>query len=116
MSAFGDNPARRISGTIFSAKDQFILKTLFYPFRVRFGYQKANEALFEQNLQKIRPLFDDLLDFEKVMLENSTVDLAPFKQSSAYLILRASFIERWSVLNDCKDYPHMLSPLAISNR
>ena len=109
-----NTPHQRVP--IFGPKDRFVLKTLFYPFSVRFGYQEANPIQFENDLIQIKPLFDDLLDFEKVMLNKTKISLNEFQQSSAYLSLRASFVQRWNLLNEAKDYPHMLTPLDISER
>ena len=105
---------RQSAGSIFSKKDQFVLQTLFYPFSVRFGYRESDPVAFEKDLKAIRPLFDELLDFETVMSEKSKIDPAQFKRSGAYLLLRASLIDRWDVLNELKDYPHLLSPLEIA--
>ena len=88
-----------------------MLRTLFYPFSVRFGYREPDPVAFEKDLKAIRPLFDELLDFETMMSEKSKIDPAQFKRSGAYLLLRASLIDRWDVLNEFKDYPHLLSPL-----
>ena len=63
MNPFGKTSIKRKIGTIFSEKDQFILQTLFYPFSVRFGYAKENSERFKDDLQKIRPMLDDLFDF-----------------------------------------------------
>ena len=114
MSPFGSTATKRPVGTIFSKKDQFILQTLFYPFSTRFGYRRADPCQFEKDLKAIRPLLDDVLDFERTMLESSLVDPARFKQSVAYLTLRACFTERWEVLNESKTYPYMLPPLSLS--
>ena len=83
---------------------------------MRFNYRKRNQAEFENNLKKIRPLFDDMFDFEKKFVEASKIDLAQFKNSIGYILLRASLMDRWSVLCEFKDYPNMISPLdVISN-
>ena len=114
MSPFGESPGKRPVGTIFSEKDQFVLRTLFYPFCVRFGYREPDPVAFEKDLKEIRPLFDDLLDFEKVMSEKSKIDRDQFKRRGDYLLLRASFMDRWNVLSEFKDYPHLLAPLQIT--
>ena len=111
MSPFGASSTRRAVGAIFSEKDQLVLGTLFYPFSVRFAYRQPDPAGFEKALKEIRPLFDDMLDFEKVMAERSKIDPAQFKRRGAYNLLRAAFMDRWDVLNELKDYPHMLTPL-----
>jgi tetratricopeptide (TPR) repeat protein len=112
-SPFDDAPIRRAVGKIFSDKDQFVLRTLFYPISIRFGYRESDPIEFRKNLREIRPLLDDMLDFEKVMSERSGIDRAQFKRSGTYLLLRASFMDRWEVLNEFGDYPNMLTPLDI---
>ena len=114
MSLFEDAPIKRPVGMVFSEKDQLVLRTLFYPFSVRFGYMEPDQAGFEKNLKEIRPLLDDMLDFEKVISERSQIDPVQFKRSGSYLLLRAGFLDRWDVLNEFKDYPHMLPPLDVA--
>ena len=114
MAPFDEASTQRPVGTIFSEKDRLVLETLFYPFSVRFGYREADPVAFERDLKKVRPLFDELLDFEKVMSDNAKIDPAQFKRSGDYLLLRASFMDRWNVLNEFKDYPHLLSPIEIT--
>lgn len=113
MPAFGKLPDRQYSIEIFSERDQFVLRTLFHPFSVRFGYAKPDAAGFEQGLNAIRPLLDQMFDFERTMAERSNTDPGQFMQSSAFLLFRACLVDRWDVLNSFKDYPHMLTPLKV---
>jgi hypothetical protein len=113
MSPFDDVATKRPVGAIFSEEDQRVLRTLFYPFSVRFGYCDADSEQFQKDIQEIRPLLDDMLDFEKTLAERSNIDQDQFKRSNLYHFLRASLIDRWAVLNELGDYPHMLEPLAI---
>ncbi len=113
MSPFDETSIERSVGTVFSEKDQFVLRTLFYPFSVRFNYREPNQKKFESDLREIRPLFDDMLDFERELVKKSEIDPARFKSSIGYVLLRASFMDRWRVLNEFKDYPNMITPLYI---
>ena len=113
MSPFTKAPINRPVGAIFSAKDQFVLRTLYYPFSVRFGYREADAAGFARDLAEVRPLLDDTLDFEKAVAENSGINAAELKRRATYRLLRASLVDRWDVLDEFKDYPHMLTPLEI---
>ena len=113
MAPFGEASTGRPAGTLFSAKDQFVLRTLYYPFSVRFGYRDPDAAGFERDLGKVRPLLDDTLDFEKAISENAGIDAAELKRRGTYRLLRASLVDRWDVLDEFKDYPHMLTPLEI---
>ncbi len=114
MSPFDTSSIKRTTGTIFSDKDQFILQTLYYPFCVRFGYTEPDPVGFEKNLKEILPMFDDMLDFEEVMLDRANIKPAQFKHSANYILLRASFKDRWDILNEYKDYPNMITPLNIT--
>ena len=51
MDPFGKTSIKRKVGSVFSENDQFILRTLFYPFSVRFGYVEENAEQFEIDLQ-----------------------------------------------------------------
>ncbi|MCH7943248.1 MAG: tetratricopeptide repeat protein [Proteobacteria bacterium] len=115
-SPFDDSSVRRSVGSIFSETDQLVLGTLFYPFSVRFGYREADQAGFERDLQTIRPLLDGLFDFEKAMAERLNLDHDVFKAGGAYRVLRTGLLERWTMLDETGDYPHMLTPLAVAGR
>ena len=114
MNAFGKTSINRKLGSVFSANDQFILRTLFYPFSVRFGYVEENPEQFEIDLQTIRPMLDDMFDFEKALAEQTEVDPEQFMKSGSYLYLRSGLIERWNTLNEFQTYPNMIAPLRIN--
>ena len=88
--------------------------TLFYPFSVRFGYRESNPEQFQKDLKEIRPLLDDMLDFEKTMAERSNFGNTQFKKNSVYQLFRAGLVDRWDVLDELGGYPHMLEPLSIA--
>ena len=69
MEPFGKTSINRKAGSIFSKRDRFIISTLFYPFSVRFGYKVEKEKQFKIDLQKIRPMLDEMFDFEKKTTE-----------------------------------------------
>ena len=110
---FGKASIQRKLGIIFSKRDQFILRTLFYPFSVRFGYEKENLGQFKMDLRAIRPLLDQTFDFEKRMMEQKTGKTGKFTQSGSYLYFRSGLIERWNTLNKFQTYPDMIKPLKI---
>ncbi|MDP7630840.1 MAG: sulfotransferase, partial [SAR324 cluster bacterium] len=114
MDPFDRTSIQRSVGSIFSEQDQFVLGTLFYPFSVRFGYREPDPVAFEKDLKEIRPLLDELLDFEKMMSEKAQIDPDQFKRSGNCLLLHAGLMDRWDILNKFKDYPHLLSPLKIT--
>ena len=113
MEPFGKTSIKRKVGSVFSENDQFILRTLFYPFSVRFGYVEENLDQFKLDLQTIRPMLEQMFDFEKTIVERTEVDPAQFMKSGSYLYLRSGLIERWNVLNKHRTYPNIIRPLQI---
>ncbi len=114
MAAFDSDAIKRPVGRIFSEKDQFVLRTLYYPFLVRFGYTEPDPTGFIEDLQKIRPMFDDLLDFEKTMMEKSGLSEQQFKLNGCHALFRAALLDRWNVLNELGDYPNIIAPLNVT--
>ena len=113
MDPFGKTSINRKVGSIFSEKDQFILHTLYYPFSVRFGYAQENLEQFKVDLQIIRPMLDQMLDFEKTLAKRTQVDPKQFMKSCSYLYLRSGLVERWNTLNEFHTYPNMIEPLKV---
>ena len=114
MNPFGKTSINRKLGSVFSKNDQFIIQTLFYPFSVRFGYAEENLEKFKKDLQTIRPMLDQMFDFEKKIAQHSMVNMEKFIKSGSYLYLRSGMIERWNTLNKLHTYPNMLVPLKIN--
>jgi hypothetical protein len=113
QNPFGKTSINRKVGSIFSENDQFILRTLFYPFSVRFKYTEENEKQFEADLQEIRPKLDEMFDFEKTIVAETEANPDLFIKSGFYLYLRSGLIERWNTLNEFSTYPNMINPLKI---
>jgi len=113
MSPFGDSSIKRTVGSIFSEKDQYILRVLFYPFSVRFGYITEDIEAFKADLQIIKPLLHEPFDFEKKLATLSDISIETFLESGSSLYFRSGLQDRWDVLNEFNDYPHMLEPLVI---
>ena len=113
MSPFDDSAITRKVGRVFSKQGQFILRTLFYPFSVRFGYVEENLTKFKEDLIAIKPLLDVPFGFQALLAENLDQDLETITRSGSALYLRAALHDRWAVLNEFNDYPHMLKPLII---
>ena len=108
--AFGEVNKSKV-GNIFSKNDRFILNTLFYPFSVAFGYEEENLKKFISNLRKIRPMLNEIFDFEEEIISRTKSDIKEFKKSEMFIYLRAKMIERWDVLKKFNTYPNMLKPL-----
>jgi Flp pilus assembly protein TadD len=114
MSPFGKISTKHKLGSIFSENDQYILSTLFYPFSVRFNYVEENLEKFKNDLQAIRPMLDQMFDFERKIVQNKKMNTESFMQSGSYLYLRSGMIERWNTLNTHHTYPNMLTLLKIN--
>ena len=114
MTPFGKTSIKRKLGSVFSENDQFILRTLFYPFSVRFNYVEENLQQFKNDLQTIRPMLDQMFDFEKRIIEKTKGSVESFMQSGPYLYLRSGMIERWNTLNKFNTYPNILTLLNIN--
>jgi hypothetical protein len=113
MTPFGKASIERKAGSVFSEHDQFILATLFYPFSVRFGYVDEDLARFKTDLQKIRPMLEQIFDFEEIIVKKTQADKTQFMQSGPYRYLRTCMLHRWNVLNEFHTYPDMLQRLNI---
>ena len=85
MKPFGKVSIKRNVGSILSENDQFILSTLFYPFSVRFGYIKKNEVQFKANLKIIRPMIDEMFDFEKKIVDRMEANPVTFSKAGSYI-------------------------------
>ena len=114
MEPFGKNSINRKLGSVFSEKDQFILRTLFYPFSVHFNYVEKNLEQFKEDLKIIRPMINQMFDFEKKIVQNKKINTEKFMKSGPYLYLRSGMIERWNTLNKFHTYQNMITPLKIN--
>ena len=110
---FSDSAITRKVGSMFSEQDQFILRTLFYPFSVRFGYVEENLEQFKKDLQAIKLLLDEPFYFEKKLAEMSEMSIESFLKSGSSLYFRMGLHARWEVLEEFHDYPDMLTPLEV---
>lgn len=114
MNPFGKMSVSRKVGSIFSEKDQFILRTLFHPFRVHFGYIVDDSKQFKADLMKIKPMLEEMFDFEKALVREIGADPEIFVKSGSYAYFRACLKERWSTLNEFHTYPKMIMPIKIN--
>ena len=61
----------------------------------------------------MRPMLDNLFDFEKAIIVETEADPEQFIKSGSYLYLRSGLIERWDTLNKFGTYPNMIKTLEI---
>jgi tetratricopeptide (TPR) repeat protein len=114
MEPFGDTTDTTATIPVFTERDRLVLRTLFYPFSVRFGCEKPDPEKFSYNLDNILPQLDDMMDFEIELSQNLGISNSNFQRCADYVLLRAAIRDRWQVLKEHQDYPHMLIPLDIN--
>ena len=114
MLPFGKTSINRKVGMFLSENDQLILRTLFYPFSLKFDYATESTDQFKNNLQKIRPLLEKPFDFERKIIERTNVDQDIITKSGPYIFLRSVLVDRWNLLNKFKTYPNMIERLHIN--
>ena len=80
---------------------------------MRFGYTDDTKKQFKRNLEIIRPMLDNLFDFEKKIIEETGDKSEQFMRSGSYRYLRTRLIERWDTLHKFGTYPNVISALKI---
>jgi len=105
------DPVKRKIGYLFSERDQFILRTMFYPVSVMYGYTEPDEATFKRDLKAVRPMLDDAFDFEKTFNDSLILEKLDFERNSSSRFLRNVLRDRWEVLNAAGTYPGTIPPL-----
>jgi hypothetical protein len=71
-------------------------------------------AQFKEDLVKVRPMLDQMFDFEKTMAKREKINPVQFADSGSYLYLRSGLIERWNTLNKFHTYPNMIRQLSLN--
>ncbi len=100
-------------GSIFSERDQFILRTLFYPFRQLFGYAENDQQGFERDLAEIEPMIHEPFDFETNLFAKAPGNNGDPTRFGISEYLRAAVSARWRLLSEKRTYPNMISPLTF---
>jgi hypothetical protein len=113
MEPFGTLSIDRSTGSVFSERDQFVLSTLFYPFNSHFGYVKNDLKQFESDLMRIRPMLEDLFDFEKRFFSSTFPNVEKLLNSGAHNYFRACLITRWEQLKSGATLPIGIETLDI---
>ncbi len=93
--------------------DRFVLRTLYYPFSIRFGYAAPDPDGFRRDLDTVRSMLGGMLDFETTLCTHLGLEPRQFQCRSDYLYFRGALFDRWNTLNRFGDYPGMLRPLAV---
>ena len=108
----GHTSINRKVGVVFSEKDQYILKTLFYPFNVKFGYEKENSKQFAIDLAEIEPMLNDLFDFEKKLIKNLELALVSLR-NPFFRLFAVSIAIAMETLKKYRTYPNLINLLQI---
>ena len=110
---FEKSSVARQVGSILSDNDQRVFRTLFYPFSVRFCYVKEDLDQFKTDLKVVRPMLDNMFDFERRLYASGTNENDNLVSSGWFLYLRKCMVERWNVLDQFHTYPNIVEPLSI---
>ena len=113
MKPFGQKSILRPPSNYFDHNDRAILKTLFYPFSVRFGYTESDEVNFQKDLNKLPELLDGLFSFEKQHINNKKITEVELRNNGHFKYFRAELLHRYTILKKNGTYPNMLEPLII---
>ena len=113
MNPFGTNNIKRKVGLVFSEKDQYIIETLFYPFRVLYCYTEPNTEKFKFDLKEVQKLLEGLFDFEEKLIKLLELDRSEFIKTGPYRYFRSGLNKRLNQLNKQLTYSNMIQPLTI---
>lgn len=113
MEPFDTASIDRPVGRIFGERDRFVLGTLFHPFSIRYGYRDPDSVTFEKDLKTVRPMLDEMFDFERDLAVSGALTPAEFMRQGWFRYFHRILIDRWETLDEYGDYPGMLNPLEI---
>jgi hypothetical protein len=107
------DPIKRKVGYLFSNRDQLILRTLFYPVRVLYGYADKDDAGFRNDLAAIEPILGKPFDFEVRIKDKFQPGRRESNNHVAFTLLRSVLRDRWEALNNYGTYANMVPPLEL---
>ena len=100
-------------GRVFGKTDIEILETLFWPFMSLYGYSKISKEMFLDNVLKIRPYLELPFKFEIDIYNKLPDDKPHISKIEQFNYLHKSLINIWGILNEFKNYPHLIKPLEL---
>jgi tetratricopeptide (TPR) repeat protein len=109
------DPIRRKVGFLFSDRDQLILRTLLYPIRVLYRYQEPGNEQFVRDLNTIKTMLDEPMDFERKLLSEPNGKRFSSESNVGRMGLRNALHDRWETLDTFGTYPNMIKPLFDGN-
>ncbi len=113
LPPFDTGVIERKVGEIFGERDQLILRTLYYPFRVLYGYQEADDSAFRADLATIKPMLDAPMECEKLLVERAALPMERLETHTLYRYLRVVLRSRLETLKKYGTYPGMIQPLRV---
>jgi len=111
-----NDPIRRKIGYFLSERDQFVLKTLFYPIRLHFGYLSKENKNFRKDLDEIRKSLSEPFDFEKRINAELALGKIDFKRNASSIFFRNVLQQRWETLKCLTPYEKNLGSVYQNTR
>ena len=113
IKGFDPKSIRRKTGIIFSDKDIWIFTTLFYYYRIYYGYQDEDEKKFRTDLKKIRDLLDEPFDFEYQWVQKRSNGIWKPQDFFPFQVLRNKMNSIWQLVDQQKTFygmPTLITP------
>ena len=98
-------------GKFFGNQDIQILETLLWPFLKNYGYTKKSKTEFTKNLDKIKPLLGQPLEFELKLKKQKIFKNKNIHKIEAFKKMHQQFFEAHQLLTEKNTYPHIMRPL-----
>jgi hypothetical protein len=98
-------------GRFFGKKDIEILETLLWPFLNTYGYTSKSKNEFTENLNKIKPLLGQPLEFELKLKNQKTFQNKKIKGMDPFNIMHQRFFDAHQILTKKGTYPYIIKPL-----
>ena len=102
-------------GKFFGKQDIEILETLLWPFLNTYGYTTKSKTEFIENLDKIKPLLKQPLEFELKLKKQKIFKNKNIYEIDAFKKMHQQFFEAHQILTEINTYPHIMRPLSKSS-
>ncbi len=113
LDPFDPAVLHRQIGTIFGERDQQLMRSLYYPFRVLYGWEDADESAFLAGLAEAKALLEAPMDCEQHLMDGIGMAAARFKENISYAYVRVALRSRLETLKKYGTYPGMIQPLRV---
>ncbi|MDJ0948503.1 MAG: tetratricopeptide repeat protein [Alphaproteobacteria bacterium] len=102
-------------GEIFRERDQRVLRALYYPFRVLYGWEQDNPDAFRALLAEAPELLENPLDCEHAFADTLGIPVTRLTQSVSFRYIRLALRLRLEALAKHGTCPGMIEPLEIAD-